>query len=143
MNYLYNSETIYQIADAKQVVTNLLSFSKFIFCRQTDLSDGGAQLLEQIMGALNWSKDVDYTIIELDNVESLNFSSCLQSDDKLILSFGLEEKELCLQAQAPYYAKARFENATLIRSHSIKELKANKEHKGALWSAIKEFKKGS
>lgn len=141
MNHLYNSETIYRIEDAVRVDSEKLAFSKFILCRQTDLSESSRKLLDQIMGALNWSKEIDYTIIELRDTDSINFSSCLHGDDKLVLSFGLEEKDLCLQAKANYYTNARFENATLIRSHSIEELIENKDYKGSLWAAIKEYKK--
>lgn len=143
MHYLYNSETIYKIADAKKMDSDK-NHSIILLCRNSDLSNGGSELLAQIMGALNLSLEEDYTMIVLNDTEAFDFSSCLQNGhSNLVFSFGLEEKELCIQAYAPFYSKARFENATLIRSHSIKELKENKNYKGSLWSVIKEYKKES
>jgi len=140
MNALFNSETIYDIPES--IKLEPASTEKIILLRKTDLEQDGKTLLDQIMSALNWVEKEDYKVILLNTGDYLQLASIIPNDKSpLIISFGLEAKDLMLQISAPYYHKLEFENAALIRSHSLEELKKDKANKGALWTLIKEYKK--
>lgn len=141
MNQLYSSDTIYKIPNSRHRASEEVLQSMLVICKKSDLENGGKDLLLQIIGALNWKVDEDCSVLALDNNESISVASYLENDTKLIISFGLEEKELCLQAYLPHYVIGDFENGAIVRSHYIQELLKNKEYKGALWSSIKQYKK--
>jgi len=141
MDPLFDTESIYEFPDATLLDIGQVD-KHLVLCLKDDLENGGKEKLLEIVKAINWDIDTNLELVHLEENESILLSSGLPSkrNRRIVLSFGLKPKDLCLQCPLQYYQHINFENATLIFSHSMQELLISKQHKSSLWNTIKSFK---
>lgn len=111
-----------------------------LIARESDLADGGKEKLEAIIKAIKMDIEQDaYLYVYPDEKDTKVLGPFLRKNKiSDLLLFGINPKDLSLTIQAKLYTTFHFENLSLIISHKIHEMNANRSYKLALWNCLQE-----
>ena len=94
------------------------------------------ELISKIMGAINYNIDNDIRICLLRQAQNVNLAQLVGEGINYVIAFGINPKNLSLNAsfKANYFYKT--ESFEIMLSHSLTELNENKVYKKSLWTEL-------
>jgi len=96
-------------------------------------------LLEKIFQAVGIDLTKRLSIVQLDKGQQINLSKILTPKTKQVVSFGIAQSKLGINATFKAYLRYKTDTFSILLSHSLKKLAESKEHKKALWEALKKI----
>ena len=134
---------IYHISEGSFEDKDLLGKGEkglLLIARSSDLDNGGKEKLAAIIKAIKMDIDQDcFLYIFNDEKESKAIAPYLRKHQiQDLILFGINPKEIGFTIQAKLYTTFQFENLSLIISHKIQEMNANRSYKLALWNCLQQ-----
>jgi len=98
-------------------------------------------LFKKIFTATGLNLAEDLGIIQLDKGQQVNLGKAVTDKTKQLISFGIAPANLGINAKFRAYISYQTESFAILLSHSLKKLTESKDHKKALWEALKSIYK--
>ncbi len=98
-------------------------------------------LFEKIFTATGLNLTEDLGIIQIEKGQHVNLGRAVSEKTKRLISFGIAPANLGINAKFRAYRLYQTESFAILLSHSLKKLTESKEHKKALWEALKSIYK--
>lgn len=97
------------------------------------------ELIHKIFGAVKLEFGADIDLLQLEKGESANLGKLIGQKSIKVISFGIGQDKLGINAKFKAYRMYSTESFNLLLSHSLKKLAESKEHKKALWNALQAY----
>jgi hypothetical protein len=109
-----------------------------IVCSLKDKTDENLTLLTKILAAIHFQLDTDCLSLWIPKGDSIGIQGIIKEKKiNRVVCFGLEPSTLGLSMVKVVYVPLNLQKIDFLFSHSLEQIKKNRELKKVLWGALK------